>query len=92
VNAQDRRLATDRVAGLHVLSPNADLELLAASFSAWITARHQGPTLLAVCAPTSNLRLIVIVCARAEPDEAWTIMGARDASMAERRMWRKHTT
>jgi len=50
------------------------------------------PTFLAVCAPTDEQRLIVVVCAHADDDEAWTIVGARDASMNERQMWRKHTS
>jgi len=50
------------------------------------------PTFLAVCAPTSEQRLIVVVCTRAEADGAWTIAGARDAGPNERAMWRKHTS
>jgi len=51
-----------------------------------------GPTFLAACAPTSEQRLIVVVCTRAEADGPWTIAGARDASAAERVMWRKETS
>jgi hypothetical protein len=50
------------------------------------------PTFLAVCAPTADLRLIVVVCIRPSPAEPWTIAGARDASANERAMWRKHTS
>jgi uncharacterized DUF497 family protein len=50
------------------------------------------PTFLAVCAPTDEQRLIVVVCTRVQDDEAWTIVGARDARMNERQMWRKHTS
>jgi len=50
------------------------------------------PTFLAVCAPTAELRLIVVVCTRAGPVEPWTIVGARDAGVNERAMWRKHTS
>ncbi|OLB79448.1 MAG: hypothetical protein AUI14_10275 [Actinobacteria bacterium 13_2_20CM_2_71_6] len=49
------------------------------------------PTFLAVCAPTDEQRLVVVVCTRSGHDEAWTIVGAREARMAERQMWRKHT-
>lgn len=49
-------------------------------------------TFLAVCAPTDEQRLIVVVCTRSEPDEPWTIFGARDAGPNERLMWRKHTS
>jgi hypothetical protein len=47
---------------------------------------------MAVCAPTDEQRLIVVLCTRAEHDESWTIAGARDAGMNERQMWRKHTS
>ena len=50
------------------------------------------PTFLAVCAPTDEQRLIVVVCLRADQDEVWTIVGARDAEPNERAMWRKHTS
>jgi hypothetical protein len=50
------------------------------------------PTFLAVCAPTAELRLIVVVCTRPSPAEPWTIVGARDAGTNERAMWRKHTS
>ena len=50
------------------------------------------PTFVAVCAPTVDLRLIVVVCTRPSPTEPWTIAGARDASDSERAMWRKHTS
>ena len=50
------------------------------------------PTFLAVCAPTADLRLIVIVCIRTDTTEPWTIIGARDAGPNERAMWRKHTS
>lgn len=50
------------------------------------------PTFMAVCAPTAELRLIVVVCVRSGPDETWTIVGARDAGANERAMWRKHTS
>jgi hypothetical protein len=52
----------------------------------------QSPTFLAVCAPTEQQRLIVVVCTRADPDEPWIIRGAREASMNERAMWRKYTS
>jgi len=52
----------------------------------------EAPTFLAVCAPTADLRLIVVVCTRAGPAESWTIVGARDAGANERGMWRKHTS
>jgi hypothetical protein len=47
---------------------------------------------MAVCAPTEDQRLIVVVCTRAAQAEPWTIIGARDAGMNEREMWRKHTS
>ncbi len=50
------------------------------------------PTFMAVCAPTSTQRLIVVICTRADPDHMWTITGARDARTKERLMWRKHTS
>ena len=50
------------------------------------------PTFLAVCAPTDEQRLIIVVCTRTEDVEPWTIVGAREASMNERQMWRKHTS
>jgi hypothetical protein len=50
------------------------------------------PTFMAVCAPTDDQRLIIVVCTRTQPGEPWTITGARDASMNERQMWRKHTS
>ena len=50
------------------------------------------PTFLAVCAPTDEQRLIIVVCTRADDDETWTIVGAREAGMNERQMWRKHTS
>lgn len=49
-------------------------------------------TFLAVCAPTGEQRLIVVVCTRRDVDESWSIVGARDASMNERTMWRKYTS
>ncbi|HLY82282.1 MAG TPA: hypothetical protein VKQ71_04810 [Acidimicrobiales bacterium] len=52
----------------------------------------QAPTLLVVCAPTEQQRLIVVVCTRTDVDEPWTIRGAREASMNERAMWRKYTS
>ncbi len=52
----------------------------------------KAPTFMAVCAPTDDLRLIVIVCNRAEPAGPWTIAGARVASPAEQSMWRKYTS
>jgi len=52
----------------------------------------QDSTFLAVCAPTADLRLIVVVCTRTDPHEPWTIVGARDAGPNERAMWRKHTS
>jgi uncharacterized DUF497 family protein len=50
------------------------------------------PTFMAVCAPTDDQRLIVVVCTRAARAEPWTVIGARDAGMNERQMWRKHTS
>jgi hypothetical protein len=50
------------------------------------------PTFMAVCAPTDDQRLIVVVCTRSDDGEPWTIVGARDAGMTERQMWRKHTS
>jgi len=55
-------------------------------------APASAPTFMAVCAPTADQRLIVVVCTRAEDDEAWTIVGARDAGTTERLMWRKYTS
>ena len=55
-------------------------------------APSSAPTFLAVCAPTADLRLIVVVCTRSSPAEPWTIVGARDARANERAMWRKHTS
>ena len=49
-------------------------------------------TFLAVCAPTGQQRLIVVICTRTDADEPWTIMGAREAVMNERAMWRKYTS
>ncbi|WP_432987341.1 hypothetical protein [Dactylosporangium sp. CA-233914] len=50
------------------------------------------PTFLTVCAPTSaEQRLIIVTCTRDE-DDVWTIVGAREAGMNERQMWRKHTS
>ncbi len=50
------------------------------------------PTFRAVCAPTAEQRLILVVCTRVEDGETWTIVGAREAGMNERQMWRKHTS
>jgi hypothetical protein len=50
------------------------------------------PSFMAVCAPTDEQRLIIVVCTRSEHVEPWTIVGARDAGMNERQMWRKHTS
>jgi hypothetical protein len=50
------------------------------------------PTFLAVCAPTGEQRLIVVVCSRRSPGGVWTIVAARDAGMNERAMWRKYTS
>jgi hypothetical protein len=50
------------------------------------------PTFLAVCAPTDELRLVVVVCTRTDSDTPWTIVAARDARPNERMMWRKHTS
>jgi uncharacterized DUF497 family protein len=47
---------------------------------------------LAICAPTEDQRLVVVVCTRERTDEAWTIVGAREAGMNERSMWRKNTS
>jgi hypothetical protein len=52
----------------------------------------KAPTFMAVCAPTRQHWLIVVVCVRSEPDEDWTIVGARDARPDERLMWRKYTS
>jgi hypothetical protein len=52
----------------------------------------QAPTLLAVCAPTDDLRLIVVICTRTGVHDAWTIVGAREATSSERSMWRKYTS
>jgi hypothetical protein len=50
------------------------------------------PTFMAVCAPTDDQRLIVVVCTREEQSDPWIIVGARDAGMNERQMWRKYTS
>jgi hypothetical protein len=50
------------------------------------------PTFMVVCAPTGQQRLIVVACTRAGTDEVWTIVGAREAGMNERAMWRKYTS
>ena len=50
------------------------------------------PSLLAVCAPTKGLRLIVVFCKRADPWPAWLVVAARDATMVERAMWRERTS
>jgi hypothetical protein len=50
------------------------------------------PTFLAVCAPTDEQRLIIVVCTRTERGEPWTIVGAREAGINERQMWRKYTS
>jgi hypothetical protein len=50
------------------------------------------PTFMAVCAPTDDQRLVVVVCTRTEHVQPWTISGVRDAGMNERQMWRKHTS
>lgn len=55
-------------------------------------ASAAAPTFMAICAPTGELRLIIIVCIREETNQPWTIIGARDASTNERAMWRKHTS
>jgi hypothetical protein len=55
-------------------------------------APEAAPTFLAVCAPTGHQRLIVVVCIRASPGGVWTIVGACDASVNERAMWRKYTS
>ncbi|MEV6928546.1 hypothetical protein AB0M46_29220 [Dactylosporangium sp. NPDC051485] len=49
------------------------------------------PTFLAVCAPTTAERRLVVVCTR-DGDDVWTIVGAREAGLNERQMWRKHTS
>lgn len=49
------------------------------------------PSLLAVCAPTHALRLLVVICKRDPPDPAWVVVVARDATMIERAMWREGT-
>lgn len=50
------------------------------------------PTLLFVCAPIPDLRLIVVVCVRAPEVRVWTIASARLAGPDERAMWRKVTS
>jgi uncharacterized DUF497 family protein len=55
-------------------------------------APRAAPTFLAVCAPTDEQRLIVVVCVREPSEDAWQILGAREATMDERAMWRKQTT
>lgn len=55
-------------------------------------APEMAPTFLAVCAPTEQQRLIVVICRRANPGGVWTIVGARDASVNEGAMWRKYTS
>lgn len=50
------------------------------------------PTFMAVCAPAGQQRLIVVVCTRTDAGEPWTIVGAREAGMNERAMWRKYTS
>lgn len=55
-------------------------------------APSSAPTFMAVCAPTHEQRLIVVVCTRGQPDQTRTISGARDATDAGRAMWRKHTS
>lgn len=53
----------------------------------------KAPTFMAVCAPTDEQRLIIIIiCVRDEPAGPWTITGARDALPTERQMWRKYTS
>jgi hypothetical protein len=52
----------------------------------------RAPTFLASCAPTGQQRLVVVVCTRTDPDGPWTIVGAREAGMNERAMWRKYTS
>jgi hypothetical protein len=42
------------------------------------------------CLSTGSV-IIVVVCTRPESFGPWTIIGARDASLNEYAMWRKHT-
>jgi hypothetical protein len=51
----------------------------------------ESPTFLAVCAPTEDQRLIMIVSLRDDASQPWTIVFARDADSAERKMWREQT-
>jgi uncharacterized DUF497 family protein len=76
------------------LTPKDVIDALYASTTLRMDNRvpTQAPTLLAVCAPTDDLRLIVVTCARTEIHEAWTIVGAREATSKERSMWRKYTS
>jgi hypothetical protein len=76
------------------LTPKDTVDALFGSISLRLENRTppDDPTFLAVCAPTAELRLIVIVCTRNEPKEPWTIVGARDAGPNEREIWRKHTS
>jgi len=76
------------------LTPREVIEALYASTTLQManTAPPGEPTFLAVCAPTDEQRLIVVICTRTATDEAWTIVGARDARANERLMWRKHTS
>nr|MDT0659716.1 hypothetical protein [Micromonospora sp. DSM 115978] len=52
----------------------------------------EASTFIAICAPTEQQRLIVILCTRADSGGPWTILAAREAAMGERAMWRRYTT
>lgn len=76
------------------LTPREVVEALYAPDSLQLDNRTPAaaPTFLAVCAPTDELRLIVVVCTRGQPSGPWTIVGAREVGANERMMWRKHTS
>jgi hypothetical protein len=70
------------------LAPREVVEALFAPESLRVDNRTppEEPTFVAICAPTEDQRLNVVVCVRSEDDGAWTVVGARDANMNERQM------
>jgi hypothetical protein len=50
------------------------------------------PTTLVLCVPTDDGRLITVVCTRHHVVDSWQIFAARDASVAERELWKRRTS
>jgi hypothetical protein len=89
------RWPTEGVTGLRDgLTPREVIEALHAPGALRMDNRvpSREPTFMVVCAPTDEQRLITVACTRTGGDGVWTIVGARDAGMTERQMWRKHTS